>query len=136
TVLLHEFGAPPLPLLNGEFNADSARVIRNARKTIREFLAGKDDEKKAAFRERLLAQDQACLRFTVLILSGANALDRAYTFFDSVNSKGKALSDFDLLKANHLMFIPPEQEALASKHNDEWLRRDEAHAHLFSTILR
>ena len=72
----------------------------------------------------------------MLVLSGKNALDRAYTFFDSVNSKGKALSDFDLLKANHLMFIPPEQEALASKHNDEWLRRDEAHAHLFSTILR
>jgi hypothetical protein len=138
TVLLHELGAPPdsLPLLKGKFNADSAKVIRNARKTIREFLKGNADEKKAAFRERLLAQGQACLQFMVLILSGENALDRAYTFFDSVNSKGKPLRDFDLLKANHLMFIPPEQEALASNHNDEWLRRDESHAHLFSTILR
>ena len=142
TVLLRELGVQlkcnpgSLPLLGGQFNEASAKVIRNTRKVIREFLAGKFEYDKKSFHDRLLSQDQSCLRFTVLVLSGKNALDRAYTFFDSVNSKGKALSDFDLLKANHLMFIPPEQEALASKHNDEWLRRDEAHAHLFSTILR
>jgi len=140
TVLLHELKTDPrlLPLLKGDFSDASTGVIRKARKTISEFLADKSEEKRAAFRERLLAHDhdKGSLRFAVLVLRGENALDRAYTFFDSVNSKGKALSDFDLLKAHHLMFIPPKHETLASKHNDEWLRQDELHFHLFSTTLR
>lgn len=144
TLLLHvlcerrKFDPGPLPLLEGEFNEGSVGVIRKTQQVILEFLAGKSDTGRESFRNRLLASGEAkgCLLFTVLILSGENALDRAYTFFDSINSKGKALSDFDLLKAHHLMFIPPKQEALASSHNDEWLRRDELHAHLFSATLR
>jgi hypothetical protein len=80
------------------------------------------------------------LQFHVLVLNkipnGPDPLDRAYTFFDSVNSKGKALSDFDLLKAHHLMFIPFKQEVLATHHNADWLSKDEAHADLFSKTLR
>lgn len=76
------------------------------------------------------------LSFNVLKLSGSGALDLAYTFFDSVNSKGKALSDFDLLKAHHLIYMPANHEQVARQHNDYWQKHDEHHSELFSTILR
>ena len=74
--------------------------------------------------------------FTVLTLPKSDSLDLAYTFFDSNNSKGLILSDFDLLKAHHLMFIPDQQEKLARTHNDFWQEQDEHHNHLFSKLLR
>jgi hypothetical protein len=137
TILLLELGVQPdsLPLLEGKFYTSSAKVIRNTRKIIREFLDSKSKDEKLSFRNSLHPNNGIIL-FTTLILGGKNALDRAYTFFDSVNSKGKTLSDFDLLKAHHLIFIPPDHEALASGHNSEWLIRDEAHPHLFGIILR
>jgi hypothetical protein len=48
--------------------------------------------------------------FSALILEGTS-LDLAYTFFSNQNSRGKQLSDYDLLKAHHLRFIPIEEEA-------------------------
>ncbi len=49
------------------------------------------------------------LQFSVLIIYD-NSLDLAYTFFSNQNSRGKALSDYDLLKAHHLRYIHiPEQ---------------------------
>ena len=123
-----------LPLLKGEFSSGAIEVILNTRKVIREFLGGKLPEQKWAFRNFLLSESG--LLFSVLTLSGSNALDRAYTFFDSVNSKGKALTDFDLLKAHHLMFIPPKQEGLATRHNDEWQNHDASHPDVFSITLR
>lgn len=44
------------------------------------------------------------LTFSVLILND-NSIHLAYTFFSNQNSKGKPLSDYDLLKAHHLRFI-------------------------------
>jgi hypothetical protein len=127
------------PILQGKFSAGAAEVIQKAYEAIQEFILADDRQKK--LQSLLVAeteeqQDIAHLQFHVVTLSGAEALDRAYTFFDSVNSKGKALSDFDLLKAHHLMFIPPKQEILATHHNADWLMRDEIHANLFSNALR
>lgn len=58
------------------------------------------------------------LTFSVLILK-ENRLDLAYTFFSNQNAKGVVLSDFDLLKAHHLRFIPYEnqQEHMAGRWN-------------------
>lgn len=143
TVLLHvlcqkfnkDIGS--LPLLNAQFSDGAAKVVQNTHKVITDFLAGKSPDEQTLFYERLVSKDRlACLLFNVLILRGAHALDRAYTFFDSVNSKGRSLSDFDLLKAHHLMFIPPQQEALAASHNDAWQSRDENHPYVFGTTLR
>ena len=148
TVLLHVLGeqlnidSASRPRLQGRFSESSAKVIRNTQMVIKGFLLGKSNAQKAGFRDFLIGtnngdgEEKGGLQFSVLILKGNNALDLAYTFFDSVNSKGKALTDFDLLKAHHLMFIPPRQEALATRHNDEWQCLDESHAHLFSTIMR
>ena len=53
------------------------------------------------------------LEFNVLVLNDSS-IDLAYTFFSNENSRGKALTDFDLLKAHHLRFITENQDQ--SKH--------------------
>ena len=141
TVLLKKLGVSDerLPLLlNAVFSENAAKVIRNTQKVIADYLNGNDEESLKNWLWSDNGNEMNTLRFTVLILTGDNALDLAYTFFDSVNSKGKSLSDFDLLKAHHLMFIPTEQEALAMSHNNEWQSRDEAQSHgaVFTLCLR
>jgi len=56
------------------------------------------------------------VKLSVLIITDGN-LDLAYTFFSNQNSRGKALSDFDLLKAHHLRYIliPEQAEHLAGR---------------------
>ena len=47
--------------------------------------------------------------FSVLVLKNAS-LDLAYTFFSNLNSRGVRLTDYDLLKAHHLRYIPSAHE--------------------------
>lgn len=56
------------------------------------------------------------VQFSVLILSSKN-LDLAYTFFTANSSRGKSLSDYDLLKSHHLRFIllPEQAEHVAGR---------------------
>lgn len=147
TVLLNALQQPGpatnLPLLNGIFSAGAAKSIRKTQETIRVFLTSMSESKRTAIYNFLTSgfsdtksAETAYLQFHVVTLSGQDALDRAYTFFDSVNSKGESLSDFDLLKAHHLMYVPSDQEVLATRHNDEWLRRNEVHGRLFRDTLR
>ncbi len=56
---------------------------------------------------------QNSILFTVVTLPQQASEDLAYTFFDAVNSAGKKLSDYDLLKAHHLRFIADEPKASA-----------------------
>ena len=68
------------------------------------------------------------IEFNVLVLNDSS-IDLAYTFFSNENSRGKALSDFDLLKAHHLRFITenPEQSMhLAKKWDKMILAGDDA----------
>lgn len=130
-------------LMESKFSEGSARVIRHNRSVIQDFLKGKAEDQKDDFKKRLLASDESSqdefLLFDVLTLKGEDSalvLDRAFTFFDSTNSKGMPLTDFNLLKAHHLMFIPSKQESLAAQHNDEWESRNDKHPDIFSTILR
>ena len=119
------------PLLNATFNnIKSFYFIKNTQREINSFIQNKVDLKlyKAYLKEKLA--------FSVLIISGHNAIDQAYTFFDSANSKGKSLTDFDLLKAHHLMYIPYNLDQLARNHNDFWQSNDDRHQELFSSILR
>jgi len=50
------------------------------------------------------------LKFSVLTINDGS-LDLAYTFFSNQNSRGKSLTDYDLLKAHHLRFITDEKHA-------------------------
>lgn len=119
------------PLLSAKFNnIKSFYYIKNTQLEINSFIPNKVDLNKY---KRYLKEK---LEFSVLIISGKNAIDQAYTFFDSANSKGKGLTDFDLLKAHHLMYIPYDLEQLARNHNDFWQSNDERHQELFSSILR
>lgn len=149
-----DLGEADLPLLQGKFSPYAARLIRKAKYRIDAFYSGLTPDEKTSLQRLLDVQVKSdtpaidgpddntekpllpSLLFNVLTLRGDVALDLAYTFFDSVNSKGKPLTDFDLLKAHHLMYIPDRDESLAAKHNDEWLRHDEKHAELFSELLR
>lgn len=57
--------------------------------------------------------------FAVLVVNDSN-LDLAYTFFSNQNSKGVPLSDFDLLKAHHLRFIPGDEGGQAEHMAKKW----------------
>ena len=50
------------------------------------------------------------ISFDVLILNDSS-LELAYTFFSTQNARGKALTDYELLKSHHLRFIPESHEA-------------------------
>ena len=73
--------------------ADNQRLI--------ELLTGRHEKVKFLLRN---------LQFSVLILN-TDQIDLAYTFFSNENSRGKSLSDFDLLKAHHLRFITDDMQA-------------------------
>jgi hypothetical protein len=122
-----------LSLLDAEFdNQKSFYYINNTKNIVTNFLLNKTEDEKKKYLSYLKSE----ISFSILILSGPNAYDEAYTFFDSLNSKGKGLSDFDLLKAHHLMYIPEEQETLARKHNDYWQSQDNRHTTIFNLLLR
>ena len=57
--------------------------------------------------------------FSVLILRNAS-LDLAYTFFSNQNSRGVVLSDYDLLKAHHLRYIPQTFEEQSTRAAQVW----------------
>lgn len=50
------------------------------------------------------------ISFDVLVLKDSS-LELAYTFFSTQNARGKALTDYELLKSHHLRFIPESHEA-------------------------
>lgn len=91
---------------------------------IRNILSGVRRSERRATAERLWNG----IEFNVLILNDSS-IDLAYTFFSNENSRGKALSDFDLLKAHHLRFItenPDQSMHLAKKWDKMILAGDEA----------
>ena len=59
------------------------------------------------------------IEWSVLILQNTS-IDLAYTFFSHQNSRGVALSDYDLLKAHHLRYIPLGNESQAQHVTEVW----------------
>ena len=110
-------------------NLKSQYYIQNTNKIIDDYLKNKDRDN---YLDYLQSEN---VTISVLFIPNGQ-LSLAFTFFDSLNSKGMQLSDYDLLKAHHLMFIPENQENLARKHNDEWQSKDGEHNELFEKILR
>lgn len=109
TLLLNTLGYAHLPLLESSLagkstNANSARKhLWWANTTIKEWLN--------SWKAKPVAGDiVARARFCVVVLP-QDSEDLAYSFFDAVNSAGKRLSDYDLLKAHHLRFVGEEKVA-------------------------
>lgn len=59
------------------------------------------------------------LEFSVLVLQNTS-IDLAYTFFSNQNSRGVALTDYDLLKAHHLRYIPSAFEQQSRHAAEVW----------------
>lgn len=94
-----------LPLLNEHYEStDAQEHIANCKYIVQGLVS---KEKNVSELVRRLAET---ISFAVLTVNEAN-LDLAYTFFSNQNSKGVPLSDFDLLKAHHLRFIPNDGQA-------------------------
>lgn len=59
------------------------------------------------------------LSFSVLVLQNTS-IDLAYTFFSNHNSRGVQLTDYDLLKAHHLRYMPSSNEQQAEHVANVW----------------
>lgn len=94
-----------LPLLTASYElTDAQEHIANCKYLVQTLVA---KEKNIAELVNVLSKN---ISFSVLTVNEAN-LDLAYTFFSNQNSKGVPLSDFDLLKAHHLRFVPNDGQA-------------------------
>ena len=97
-----------LPLLKKTIrSSESAKYIANAKYLIKKLCQRRENRINDLFEKSL----GTSIKFGLLILAEGTGLDLAYTFFSSQNSKGVPLSDYDLLKAHHLQYIPQEIQA-------------------------
>lgn len=101
-----------LPLVNARFESDEARnyIAFNkylCKRFVSNFGRGGDEESKNRLAEHVLNN----LRFSVLVIDSSE-FELSYTFFSNANSKGKPLSDYNLLKAHHLRYIESTAQQL------------------------
>jgi hypothetical protein len=104
SLLLLQLGDETSPLLNERFESDEAQAYIAYNKTLIENYIKLNPDIFCI--EKLLTH----LQFSVLIINDGS-LDLAYTFFSNQNSRGKSLTDYDLLKAHHLRFVHIEKQA-------------------------
>jgi len=93
-----------IKLLDEQFESSEAQNYIAYNKTLISNFVAKIGNLET---EKLLSK----LQFSVLIIDDGS-LDIAYTFFSNQNSRGKSLTDYDLLKAHHLRFITIEEQAI------------------------
>lgn len=103
-----------LPLLNAKYSSpDAIKNIGNSKYVIKSLI------ERVGNITDLLPRLLKNVSFAVLVVNDSN-LDLAYTFFSNQNSKGVPLSDFDLLKAHHLRFIPGDEGGQAEHMAKKW----------------
>jgi len=108
SLVLRELGVENISLLEERFDSvEAQKYIGYNRYLIVNYLKRccPEDSRKKKWAEKLLNY----MTFDVLLLQDAS-LDLAYTFFSSQNSRGKALTDYELLKSHHLRYIPESKE--------------------------
>ncbi len=102
-------------LLDQKFeSAESLSYIAYNKFLIRNFCS-RIKSNRSTFAEKILDE----LQFSVLTLQNTS-LDLAYTFFSHQNSRGVRLTDYDLLKAHHLRYIPSTFEKQAYRAAEGW----------------
>lgn len=115
SLLLYEIGIYP-KLLDEKFTSkQSLEYIAYNKYLINNYLQRNLSARKLG--QRLLSS----LEFSVLVLKNAS-LDLAYTFFSNINSRGVSLTDYDLLKAHHLRYIPSALEKQSMLAAEVWNR--------------
>ena len=83
------------------------------------YLIGNYVRKHISEKNKFVSALLQRIEFSVLMLKNSS-LDLAYTFFSNENSRGVTLTDYDLLKAHHLRFIPEFQERQSYKAAEVW----------------
>lgn len=114
SLLLYELGIDN-SLLDLSFESAQAMKYISYNKFLIENFVRKHVANRVSFREFLLKN----IKFSVLFLQNTS-LDLAYNFFSNENSRGVPLSDYDLLKAHHLRFIPDDFEQQSRKAAETW----------------
>ncbi|MBR6981317.1 MAG: DUF262 domain-containing protein [Prevotella sp.] len=115
-----------LPLIDAHFeNIKSQKYISYNYHCIQTYIQNQNSLDEKSKREKWVKNLLSQVEFSVLIIS-PNNLDLAFTFFSNTNSRGVPLSDFDLLKAHHLRFLPikSQQRHLAMRWNQMVLKAD------------
>lgn len=114
SLLMYELGLYP-KLLDEKFSSCRSIEYVAYNKTIISKYVKRHPDSIHNVRAKILQY----LEFSVLVLQNAS-LDLAYTFFSNRNSRGVALSDYDLLKAHHLRYIPTSAEHQAMQAATSW----------------
>ena len=113
SLLLYEIGIYPT-LLNEKFSSKrSLEYVAYNKHIIRKYIQKNLRIKNLG--RRLLEG----LQFSVLVLQNSS-IDLAYTFFSNINSRGVRLTDYDLLKAHHLRYIPTSFEKQSMLAAEVW----------------
>ena len=121
-LILRALGIDGINLLNERFDSvEAQKYVAYNRYLIEMYIARyyPDITKRLNEAERIMKE----ISFDVLILQDSS-LDLAYTFFSTQNARGKALTDYELLKSHHLRYIPEsyeEQQRHLAKMWDELL---------------
>lgn len=99
-------------LLDSKYESFEAQnnIFRNAR-VIDNYLKSHNNEALRVNIEKL--------SFGVLTIDSQH-LDLAFTFFNNTNSRGKPLTDYDLLKPHHLRYIPSDYESQQELLAEQW----------------
>lgn len=91
--------------LENKYSSDEALLnIKNNYNYILQYIDGDNNKKKA------VEDNIESLICSVLTIKNTGNLDLAFTFFSNTNSRGKKLTDYDLLKPHHLRYIPSDFE--------------------------
>lgn len=104
SLILQTLGDNNSPLLKQKFvNSEAIQYLRYNKWIIELYVKANNDKLNVTLMHKHLT-------FNVLILNNESR-ELAYTFFSNENSRGKALTDFDLLKAHHLRYVYEEPQA-------------------------
>lgn len=126
SLILRGLNVENIKLLNESFDSVEAQKYIGYNRYIIETYINRfypDSQRRIEEAKKILEY----ISFDVLILQDSS-LDLAYTFFSTQNARGKALTDYELLKSHHLRYIPENYEAqqkhLAKRWDDLLIRSE------------
>lgn len=129
SILLYTLGDDFQSFLNEKFNPSSQKSINNNYTLLQKRVNELREDERTDFKKYL---KKNCTVVKIV----TNSEQEAFQFFDSQNSRGKALKPHDLLKSYHLREMTRDSEQLKIKLISEWEDTDQnALEELFRTYL-
>lgn len=129
SILLYALGEDSQVLLNEEYKPSSQNSINNNYTLLQKRVNELQDDERVSYKKYL---KENCTVVKIV----TDSEQEAFQFFDSQNSRGKALKPQDLLKSYHLREMTRDPEELKIKLIFEWEDTNQnALEELFSTYL-